>query len=87
MAEVGKISVLSSAERAEESSKLRETLDRLSDKDLVTSSVDRLEGTVGRPRRIYRVAPLGLEALRETHQVRASMWDGLSSVLTGSSVS
>lgn len=35
----------------------------------------------GRPRRYFRVADPGLQALRQSRQSRLSMWDGLEAVL------
>ena len=54
------------------------TLDRLSEKGLVDSAVEREPGAVGRPRRFYRVLDQGLVALAETREIRDSLWRGLT---------
>ena len=61
------------------------TLDRLEQKHLVGSVVEKRSGTVGRPRRYYRVLPEGLEVLAETRAVRDAMWSGLRIAPSGES--
>ena len=54
------------------------TLSRLEGKGYVTSDVDR-EGHArgGRPRKVYRTTPAGIEALRALRRVQARLWEGL----------
>lgn len=54
------------------------TLDRLEEKGLVASELERREGVAGRPRRYYQVLEAGLIALAETRAIREAMWQGLS---------
>lgn len=54
------------------------TLDRLAEKRLVTSDIERRSGRVGRPRRYYAVTDAGLTMLAETKAIRDAMWTGLT---------
>jgi len=54
------------------------TLDRLEDKGLVASDVERRAGNVGRPRRYYRLQSAGIDALAQTRDIRRAMWQGLT---------
>jgi DNA-binding PadR family transcriptional regulator len=57
------------------------TLDRLEAKGMVEShGGDAAPGRGGRPRRMVRVTPAGLEALRRTHEVRTRLKAGLDEV-------
>lgn len=59
-------------------------LRRLEEKGLVRSREG--EGPPergGRPRKLYRVEPQGLELLRDARRALFSMWDGLQSALDG----
>jgi PadR family transcriptional regulator PadR len=54
------------------------TMDRLEGRGLVTSELG--EPTAergGRSRRMFRVTPMGAEALAKAHHVFTSIWDGL----------
>jgi PadR family transcriptional regulator PadR len=58
------------------------TLDRLEDKGWIvseTSSARPERG--GRPRRIVRVTPEGLKALRKSREALLTLWDGLEEAL------
>jgi len=54
------------------------TLDRLEDKGLVGSHVERRVGNIGRPRRYYSLLGAGLDALARTRDTRQAMWRGLT---------
>ncbi len=58
------------------------TLDRLEDKGWIMSemSASRPERG-GRPRRIVRVTPAGVDALRKSRAALLSLWDGLEHAL------
>lgn len=54
------------------------TLERLEEKGLATSHPG--EGDAirrGRPRRVYRILPTGVEALRRSARLRANVWRGV----------
>ena len=53
------------------------TLDRIEDKGLVGSHLEKPDGRTGRPRRFYRVLPAGLGALEQSRRIREAMWRGL----------
>lgn len=54
------------------------TLDRLEDKGLLESWLaDASAERGGRPRRYYKVRPLGLTALKASRAALQSMWEGL----------
>lgn len=56
-------------------------VDRLESKGLLeTSPGEPVPGRRGRPRRMLRVTPAGIEALRRSHEVRARLRDGLGEV-------
>jgi PadR family transcriptional regulator, regulatory protein PadR len=58
------------------------TLERLEEKELVTSELG--PGTPqrgGRPRRFYIVAPSGLHALDESHTTAQNIWRGIPRLL------
>jgi DNA-binding PadR family transcriptional regulator len=57
------------------------TLDRLESKGLLTSRVAEGDGGLGRPRRIYRVTPRGLRAVRRALSAVERMRVGLDPVL------
>lgn len=54
------------------------TLDRLEEKGLVASRLERRTGVSGRPRRYYDVTTAGAAALAETRGIRDSMWSGVT---------
>ncbi len=54
------------------------TLDRLEEKGLVGSDLEKPAGRTGRPRRYYRVLPDGLAALDRSRRIRNEMWRGLA---------
>ena len=56
------------------------TLDRLEDKGLVGSTLERRSGVAGRPRRYYSVLPAGFSVLADTRAIRDAMWSGLNIV-------
>ena len=57
------------------------TLDRLEAKSMVESHEgDATSGRGGRPRRMIRVTPDGIEALRRSHEARRLLRDGLDEV-------
>lgn len=61
------------------------TLDRLEAKRLLTSRLaDEAPGQGGRPRRAYRVSPLGLRAVRRMLSALERMRTGLEPLLEGS---
>jgi len=58
------------------------TLERLEDKDLVTSRYgDPTPQRGGRPKRYFRAKPRGVQAVRETLERIETMKDGLAAVL------
>lgn len=58
------------------------TLDRLASKGMVeTTQGTSAPGRGGRPRRMIKVLPAGVEALRHAHRVRSRLQDGLDEVL------
>lgn len=57
------------------------TLDRLESKGLLTSRVDEGDASTGRPRRVYRVSPRGLRAVRRALLAVERMRIGLEPVL------
>lgn len=57
------------------------TLERLEEKGLVRSRVDRpAQPRRGRPRRSFTVTDAGIGALEHTRAVRARAWDGLAAL-------
>jgi PadR family transcriptional regulator, regulatory protein PadR len=57
---------------------LYRTFDRLEEKGYVTSWFsDPTPERGGRSRRYFKVAAVGVRALRESHDALAAMWDGL----------
>jgi PadR family transcriptional regulator PadR len=54
------------------------TLDRLVEKRLIDSAVEKPSKAIGRPRRFYTVLPDGIGELETTRRIRNSMWHGLS---------
>jgi PadR family transcriptional regulator len=59
---------------------LYSTLDRLEEKGYVTSHYgDPTPERGGRSRRYFKIKPLGLRVLRESHEELAAMWEGLES--------
>ena len=57
------------------------TLDRLESKGLVASSMSSPRPERGgRPRRIIRVTPEGVEALKESRQALEVLWDGVEAM-------
>lgn len=54
------------------------TLDRLEQKGLIESDLERRSEVDGRERRYYAVRPAGRMAWAETRSIRESMWRGLS---------
>src|SRR5262245_56344784 len=59
---------------------LYSTLERLEGKGYVSSYYgDPTPERGGRSRRYFKVKPLGLRVLRETHEELAAMWEGLES--------
>ncbi|MEZ4421791.1 MAG: helix-turn-helix transcriptional regulator [Gemmatimonadota bacterium] len=65
------------AQRRPSSGALYTTLDRLEGKGLLVSAQEAdTGGRAGRPRRYYRLAPDGLEALRRSRQALLRMWSG-----------
>ena len=60
------------------------TLDRLEEKGWITSeSAPSGSGRGGRPRRIVRVTPEGVEALKKSREALLTLWDGLEHALGG----
>lgn len=53
------------------------TLVRLEDQGLLTSERDVPHGGVGRPRRTFKLAPAGWEALRASRGALERMWKGV----------
>jgi PadR family transcriptional regulator PadR len=61
------------------------TLDRLEDKGWVASETSASRpGRGGRPRRIVRVTPEGVDALRKSRAALLTLWDGLEQALDAS---
>jgi DNA-binding PadR family transcriptional regulator len=61
---------------------LYRTLDRLEDKGYVTSAFSGPTAERGgRSKRYFKVRPLGLRALRASHDALTAMWEGLESVV------
>lgn len=61
---------------------LYRTLDRLEDKRYVSSAFsDPTAERGGRSKRYFKVRPLGLKALRASHEALTAMWDGLESAV------
>lgn len=54
------------------------TLDRLEEKGLVASDIERRAGNIGRPRRYYSLRGAGLDALTQTRDIRRALWQGLT---------
>ena len=53
-------------------------LARLEDKRFVQSAMGEATATRGgKPKRLFRVTPLGLKTARELHRVRARIWDAI----------
>ena len=74
------------AERSVSRGALYRTLERLATKGLVDYRFEDADETRGgHPRKIFRVTPPGVEALRRSHAVTARLTDGLERVLEGSS--
>lgn len=60
------------------------TLDRLEEKGWIVSvSAPTLSGRGGRPRRVVRVTPEGVEELRKSREALLTLWDGLEHALGG----
>jgi len=58
------------------------TLDRLEEKGLLRSKMERGEAARGgRPRRRLQLTAVGLEALRESREALLRMWQGIEDVL------
>jgi DNA-binding PadR family transcriptional regulator len=58
------------------------TLDRMEEKGWVTSETAPARGNRGgRPRRIVRVTPEGVSALRKSREALLTLWDGLEQAL------
>lgn len=58
------------------------TLDRMEDKGWITSEISASRPERGgRPRRIVRVTPAGVDALRKSREALLSLWDGLEQAL------
>jgi DNA-binding PadR family transcriptional regulator len=58
------------------------TLDRMEDKGwIVSESAPAQSGRGGRPRRIVRVTPEGVDALRKSREALLTLWDGLEQAL------
>jgi PadR family transcriptional regulator, regulatory protein PadR len=61
---------------------LYRTLDRLEDKRYVSSAFsDPTAERGGRSKRYFKVRPLGLKALRASHDALSAMWEGLESAV------
>lgn len=61
---------------------LYRTLDRLEDKRYVSSAFsDPTAERGGRSKRYFKVRPLGLRALRTSHDALSAMWEGLESAV------
>lgn len=54
------------------------TLRRLETRKYLESSRVEGGGRVGRPRRMFRITPVGVDALRESRTALEQLWDGLS---------
>ena len=58
------------------------TLERLEEKGLLASKIgDATPGRGGRPKRLFRVTPSGVKAVRQSVAVLARMHDGLEPIL------
>ena len=58
------------------------TLDRLEEKGWIESSTSAPRSERGgRPRRVVRVTPAGVDALRKSRQALLTLWDGLEDAL------
>lgn len=58
------------------------TLDRLEEKEMISSRVgDPTPGRGGRPKRFLEVTPAGMDALRKSRAAWMRLWEGLDSVL------
>jgi PadR family transcriptional regulator, regulatory protein PadR len=54
-------------------------LARLEEKQFVQSSMGEATATRGgKPKRLFRVTPLGLKTARELHRARARIWDAIA---------
>jgi PadR family transcriptional regulator PadR len=61
---------------------LYRTLDRLEDKRYVSSAFsDPTAERGGRSKRYFKVGPLGLRALRASHDALTAMWEGVESAV------
>ena len=61
---------------------LYKTLDRMESKGYVTWNVEpTAPDRGGHPRRLFRVAPSGVGALRESREALFRLWDGLDPIL------
>lgn len=56
-------------------------LRRLEEKGLITTRMGESTADRGRSRKYFRVAPAGLDRLRESRQALLNMWDGVHAVL------
>ena len=60
------------------------TLDRIEDKGwIVSEAAPARSERGGRPRRVARVTPEGIEALRKSREALMTLWDGLEHALGG----
>lgn len=70
------------ADRTVSRGALYRTLDRLSDKDFVSWVLEeKVEGRGGHPRRLFKVTPEGILALKASRNALLDLWSGMEGVL------
>jgi DNA-binding PadR family transcriptional regulator len=60
-------------------------LRRLEEKGLLSSSLKKRAGELGRPRRYFQITPAGVEKLREMRKSLLGLWAGIATELDGAS--